>query len=509
MSPPSRAPAIWSALLFALVAILLGTYAIVGYRNLRTLADDYGRLGHSHSVIHEIEAALGASYAAETATRGLLLTGDTTYVAPFEAAAADAQRHLLRLEGLTRLNNLQHWRADRLQGLVTDRNGVMRELLRVRRERGFAAGLDGMLHSRGPALVKEIQQVAGDMRSTEQQLLEYRAAVSRSTFGIILRAGAIMAAVAALLLTATYLLYWRALAGQTRLARALELRREELVAAVDQRTAELRALASELEQRVAQRTSELARTNEELRREVGERSRAEEALIEADRRKDEFLAMLGHELRNPLTPIRCALEVLQQGPGAEEQHKATGILMRQVNQLVRIVDDLMDVSRITLGKVSLEVDDVPVAEVVKGALEATRPLIDERGHQVAIAIPDRSLVVRADPARLEQVLQNLLTNAAKYTDPGGHIQVSVGAVNGDVQIRVRDNGLGIAAEQLSRIFEPYTQVDQTRDHSEGGIGMGLTVVRRLVEMHGGSVSVESEGRGKGSEFTVSLPDARA
>jgi signal transduction histidine kinase len=344
------------------------------------------------------------------------------------------------------------------------------------------------------------------MRSTALQLLEFRSAMTRSTFRVLLRAGFIMAAVAVVLLTASYILFWRAYAGQARLTRSLTTRKDELEDAVRARTAELRALADELEKRVEQRTAELSRANGDLRLEVAERRRIEEALLEADRRKDEFLAMLGHELRNPLTPIRCALQVLQAPQtDAGGQEKATGILERQVNQLVRIVDDLMDVSRITLGKVSLELATVPVADVVEGAVEATRPLLAERGHQVEIAIPERSLLVRADSARLEQVLQNLLTNAAKYTDPGGRIDVTVVGQNSDVHIRVRDNGLGIAPEQLLRIFDPYTQIDQTRDHADGGIGMGLTVVRRLVEMHGGSVSVASDGRGKGSEFTVRLP----
>ena len=268
----------------------------------------------------------------------------------------------------------------------------------------------------------------------------------------------------------------------------------------------LRRSHDELEQRVRERTAQLAQANEGLRQEITERRRAENALKEADQRKDEFLAMLGHELRAPLSPIRCALEVLQQQRSSRADHeRAREIIDRQVDHLVAIVNDLMDLSRITLGKISLQWETIPVADVVTHAIETVRPLIDERGHRLETHLPAGAIPVRADRTRLCQVFQNLLSNAAKYTEPGGTITVQLERQGGDALVRVRDTGLGIAPEHLPHIFERYAQADRTLTNAAGGIGVGLTVVRHLTELHGGTVSASSAGVGQGSTFTVRLP----
>ncbi len=229
-------------------------------------------------------------------------------------------------------------------------------------------------------------------------------------------------------------------------------------------------------------------------------------LREADRRKDEFLAMLAHELRNPLAPISTAAQIWRsKAPPVSELRWATDVVDRQVQQMARLVDDLLDVSRISRGKVELRKERLELATVVSSALDTSRPLVEKWGHELAISIPPEPIFLDADLTRLAQVLSNLLNNAAKYTDHGGRISLTAEPQDGHVLIRVQDNGMGIPPEMLSSIFDMFTQVDRTLERSEGGLGIGLTLVQRLVELHGGSVEARSEGPGKGSEFLVRLP----
>jgi PAS domain S-box-containing protein len=239
---------------------------------------------------------------------------------------------------------------------------------------------------------------------------------------------------------------------------------------------------------------------------VTEQKRAEEMLKEADRRKDEFLAMLGHELRNPLAPIRNAIHILQLvAPSDERVRRPLDVIDRQARQLAGLVDDLLDVSRITRGQINVRKQALDLATVVAQAVETSRPLMEERRHRFELQLPPDSIYVEADPTRLAQVILNLLNNAAKYTEEGGRIWLTVERRDAEVVLRVRDTGMGISADMLPKIFEPFTQVEQTLDRAQGGLGIGLTLVRRLVEIHGGSVRAFSEGRGRGSEFVVRLP----
>ena len=227
---------------------------------------------------------------------------------------------------------------------------------------------------------------------------------------------------------------------------------------------------------------------------------------EADRCKGVFLAMLGHELRNPLAPILNALHLMRL-PNIDraEIDQARDIAEWQARHLARLVDDLLDVSRINSGKIELRKGRVDLREAVSRAVETARPLIESRRHSLSVTVPDDPLPLEADAARLEQVLSNLLNNSAKYTEPGGQISLTVERDAGEFVIKVRDNGIGIDPELLPRVFDLFTQADQSLDRSQGGLGIGLTLVRRLVEMHGGSVSASSAGIGKGSEFVVRLP----
>jgi PAS domain S-box-containing protein len=229
-------------------------------------------------------------------------------------------------------------------------------------------------------------------------------------------------------------------------------------------------------------------------------------LAEANRSKEEFMALLSHELRNPLSPILSALNVLRQIKTDDPiLQQAGNIIERQVGQMVRLVDDLLDISRITKGKLRLNKERVELRVMVNQAAEAARPFIDCRKHDFSMSLPTEPIWVEADPARLEQVVVNLLSNAAKYTDAGGLIRLSVNAAGGEAVLKVWDNGLGMPPEMLPRVFDLFTQMDCTLSRSHGGLGVGLALVRTLVEMHDGRVQAYSAGLNKGSEFTVILP----
>jgi len=236
---------------------------------------------------------------------------------------------------------------------------------------------------------------------------------------------------------------------------------------------------------------------------------------EAARRKDEFLATLAHELRNPLAPLRTSLELMRVAPhDAALMKEARATVARQVNQMVRLVDDLLDVSRITRDKIRLQKTRVELAAVVRSALETVQPLLLEAGHSLTVSLPEQPVFLYADPTRLTQVLSNLLNNAVKYTDEAGRIWLGASRQQDAVVLTVKDTGIGIPAARLTRIFDMFAQVDGSLQRSRSGLGIGLTLVKRLVEMHGGTVEAHSSGPGAGSEFIVRLPlgadiDARA
>jgi CheY-like chemotaxis protein len=216
--------------------------------------------------------------------------------------------------------------------------------------------------------------------------------------------------------------------------------------------------------------------------------------------------MLAHELRNPLAPISNAVQIMRvEGPNGPNLLWSTEVISEQIKHMTRIVDDLLDVSRITRGTVVLQVEPIELERVVELAVQASRPLLDDYKHELHVSLPQHPVVMEVDPARLAQVLSNLLNNAAKYTEEGGRIELTAGKSGSEVVIRVVDNGIGIAPELLPKLFDLFVQADQTLSRSRGGLGIGLTVVRSLVEMHKGSVTVHSEGPGKGSAFTIRIP----
>jgi len=276
-------------------------------------------------------------------------------------------------------------------------------------------------------------------------------------------------------------------ANRLLLAEVAERRRAE---------ARLSELNESLDQRVTDRTMELQQSEARLR--------------DANRRKDEFLATLAHELRNPLAPVRNAIHFLKlRGPATTDVQWASDVIDRQVTAMGRLIDDLMDISRINQGRIELRRAAVPLDEVLADALETIQPQIDGAGHKLTVLQPPGKLQLHADRARLAQVFMNLLSNAAKYTDPGGHIELRVVGEGGHAVLDIRDSGIGIPPHRLESVFEMFSQEEPALTRARGGLGIGLALTRKLVELHGGTIRADSEGPGKGSQFIVRLPLAIA
>jgi signal transduction histidine kinase len=290
------------------------------------------------------------------------------------------------------------------------------------------------------------------------------------------------------------------------LNRTLALANERLAAANTTLQAEKTRELETLNRVLQQANTELEKANRTLQSEVAERSRAEQALKAADRHKDEFLAMLAHELRNPLAPILNAVQLIRKKPLADPQLAwSREVIERQLGHLTRLVDDLLDVSRITRGKINLARETVNVSDLVARAIETVQPMIAERGHQFTLDVADGPIRVFGDPLRLTQALGNVLSNAAKYTENQGRISLVARQVDGTVEIRVRDTGIGIPPHLLPRIFDMFTQLNHHTGRPQSGLGIGLALVRKLLDMHGGTVTAFSEGDGLGSEFLITLP----
>jgi signal transduction histidine kinase len=279
-----------------------------------------------------------------------------------------------------------------------------------------------------------------------------------------------------------------------RKSREIEITNRTLLAEVTERhhaERRLQELNDNLDRLVTERTQALRQLESELR--------------EADRRKDEFIATLAHELRNPLAPVRNAVYILQHDAAGVHAQKARDIIARQVKVMARLVDDLMDVSRINRGHIELRLERIDLATVVQQAVEASRPFIEEGAHALVLDLPQEPLPIDVDPTRLSQVLVNLLANAAKYTDPGGRIELRVRRDGAVIGITVMDNGVGIAAEHLRSVFDMFSQVEDVLKRSRGGLGIGLSLVKHVVELHGGQVEAQSAGIGAGSSFVITLP----
>jgi signal transduction histidine kinase len=274
-----------------------------------------------------------------------------------------------------------------------------------------------------------------------------------------------------------------------------------LLRALHQAESELAATKAALDRKSQELLHALA-----VQREIEAELHQQRDWRDADRRKDEFLATLAHELRNPLAPIRQAA-LISKAPGATDAQKrwSHDVIDRQVQHMSLLLDDLLDISRVTRGTLALRMQQTELSSVIDSAVETARPTIDAKRHVLTVEVPTEPIQFTADPLRVAQVLSNLLTNAAKYTDPEGQIRISAGCEGADVVVRVKDSGIGISATALPRVFNMFSQVHSTTDRSEGGLGIGLALAQGLIELHGGTIEANSEGLGCGSEFTVRLP----
>ncbi len=334
-----------------------------------------------------------------------------------------------------------------------------------------------------------------------ERLLNYGAILG----GVMLGALVIAALVASRLQAAIT----RPLEAVTNVARQVMQQRDFTLRVPGNNSGEIGVLVEAFNDMLAEigrRADALQAANRTLEHEMDVRQKAEDALIVADRRKDEFLATLAHELRNPLAPIRTGLDILRIRSGdAQATQRATDIMERQLRQMVRLVDDLLDVSRINTGKFAIKMGRVELKAVVNDALEVVRSYIELHGHELAIDLPDRPVFLHGDATRLAQILSNLLNNAAKYTNRGGRVTLSAHVEEKTLVLDVADTGIGLSPDMLDSVFEMFVQVDSTLERTNAGLGVGLSLARKLVELHGGTIAASSEGLGRGSRFTVRLP----
>lgn len=403
---------------------------------------------HTHEVLQVLHRFRSHVSEARLALRGDPLMGIQPDLQGFRTQLDGARQRLARFTALTRDNPAQQQAARALEAQLRHLEDLWTRSVAVYRERGGRAAAESFAAARGQAALADLYGAIDSAQSREQALLLQRAAQSRQAYSLSLWA-AVLSAVGSTALVGLYILQVRRAAAATR----------ELT----------------------------------------------ESLQEADRRKDAFIAVLSHELRNPLAPIRAAAQILARNPDPAKVRWTSGVLERQSSHMAALLEELLDAARISQGRIRLDRRPVALDEVVQAAIEAGTPALQARQHTLHTALPPGPVTLHADPVRLTQVITNLLGNAARYTAPGGTIAVEAATEGDTVLIRVRDNGIGISAQEQERIFRMFEQVDPVTSSSRSGLGVGLALSRLLVELHGGTLTVHSDGPGTGSEFVVRLP----
>jgi signal transduction histidine kinase len=444
------------------LAIVFGTAAI-SYRNSKTLLSESEWVLHSNEIREVLSKLLLGVEAATTAERGFIVTGDETYLAPNNAAQREVPDLSRRLRALTAENAEQQWRLRGLEPHIEALLQWLRETTVIRREGILSATEQRASTALGKGEIETIRDGIGDMRDAENRLLQQRAEAVDTAAHSAAKAFVVTAILATALIVGLYAV----------------VRRHERVRA------------------------------KLLSQEQAARRAAEEAahkLEEADRAKDVFLATVSHELRTPLSPIVTWAEVLRRGNlDAEQFRLAVEAIQRSANAQAQLLEDLLDVSRIVAGKMRFEVRPVDLADVIQAAVDVVRPAANSKGIRLQTELDAKAAYVSADADRLQQVVWNLLSNAVKFTQKGGRVTVVLEEVNSHVEIAVSDTGKGIAQDFLPHLFERFRQADAARTVRAAGLGLGLAIVRHIVEAHGGTVHGESPGPNLGSTFTVRLP----
>jgi two-component system CheB/CheR fusion protein len=569
-----------------LVIALLIVDAALSYKNTRELNKHAQLVTHTNEVLVALEDVFSTTKDAETGQRGYIITGETSYLAPYSAAQAELPKKVARAKMLTADNPQYQAQFVTLEQHISAKLQELEKTVQLRKT-GLEEARQVILQGRGKAEMDAIRHDVSEMENEEKTLLRDRTEQAVRAYHFAIITGLLTTLLALVMFGGFIYLLRQNFLTRAKAAAVVHDQREwfrttlasigdaVIATNTDGRITFLNPIAQQLtgwnegdacglpledvfkivneqthqtvenpatkalregtivglanhtllinkqggESPIDDSASPIRNAEGEIAgvvlvfRDVAIRRQAEKALherseqlAEADKMKNEFLAMLAHELRNPLAPIQNALHLIRlQGDKAADAPELWAIMERQVESLVRLVDDLLDVSRITRGKIGIHKQPVDVNAIVSRAVESSRPLIDARRQTLEVSLPYEPMRVDADLTRMTQVLLNLLNNAAKYTSEGGHIWLAVERGDGEAVFRVRDNGVGIRPEMLTKVFDLFSQSEQTLDRAEGGLGIGLTLARRLTEMHGGSVVAFSDGPGKGSEFVVRIP----
>ena len=423
------------------LAVLIGG-ALMGYLNARRLIANERLVAHSDGAIVDLTGLLSAMWEAQRSQRGYLLTGSAVHLQDYTDATRRIQAELAALSSEVGTNPGQRARLATLRREIGLKRAELERTISLEQAGNHAAALAIVRGSASKALMDAIRAQMAAMRTAELTRLDRRASESERSSRATMAAIVASTVIGAILLGLVFFLSNR---------RIIELK-------------------------------------------------------EADRHKDEFLALLAHELRGPLAPLRNGLELIKHGDGAEDlRRRACALMERQLEQLIRLVNDLLDAGRIARGKIELHRAPTELGVPIRDVVEVEHPLARAAGLELEAMLPAEPLFVDGDAVRLRQVFRNLLHNARKYTERGGRIEISLASEQGQAVVRVRDTGVGIEPAKLEAIFEMFAQIEPGLARSQGGLGIGLALARRLVALHGGSIEAFSEGLGRGSEFVVRLP----
>jgi signal transduction histidine kinase/ActR/RegA family two-component response regulator len=452
-----------------ILVVVVGSTWLAHRANVSVIENN-DQVAFSHGVLEELDATLSTVKDAETGQRGYLITGSEAYLQPYDEAVASIGNHLRRLQTLTANNPGQARLLAVLAGHITTMLNELRETIDLRRRVSFEAAQAVVLTNEGKRTMDQIRGVVSLMERQENDLLRVRMSDSTSSNRQAQATALSVGTLAALVIAVFYFQVTRSVAERTAL-----LQQEEQ----------------------ARQAAESA-----FRAEREARDRAEQA----SRLKDEFLATVSHELRTPLNAILGWARMLRAGtvdPSAVPRGLES--IERNATAQAQLIEDLLDISRIVAGRLRLEVTQVDLVSVIRAAIDAVKPAADAKQILINVSADERGVAVSGDPQRLQQVVWNLLANSIKFTPAGGHVDVRLEEADSEARVSIRDSGEGISAEFLPHVFELFRQADAGPSRKQGGLGLGLAIVRRIVEMHGGTIRAESAGEGSGAAFIVELP----